>query len=58
MVKIEFEYADAMSGWEWRKQTCVVSSVKECIRIYGLGTDCEYRIISVEPIEGDKNNGN
>ena len=50
MLKIVFEYADAMSSWQWRKQSCVVSSVSECIRIYGLGIDCEYRIISVEEV--------
>lgn len=48
MKHIIFEYADAMSGWKWRRQECVVSSVEECIRIYGLGIDCKYRIISVE----------
>lgn len=50
MVRVKFEYADALSNWEWRKQECVVSSVEECIRIYGLGVDCEYRIISVEEV--------
>lgn len=50
MLRIEFEYADAMSNWEWRKQSCTVSSVEECERIYGLGVDCEYRIISVEEV--------
>ena len=50
MLKIKFEYADAMSNWEWREQECVVSSVAECKRIYGLGIDCEYRIISIEKI--------
>lgn len=50
MVKVTFEYADEMSRWEWREQTCVVSSVQECKRIYGLGIDCEYRIISVEEV--------
>lgn len=48
MLKIEFRYADAMSNWEWRRQTCTVSSVEECKRIYGLGVDCEYEIISIE----------
>lgn len=48
MLHIVFEYADEMSNWEWRKQECTVSSVEECKRIYGLGIDCEYRIISVE----------
>ena len=50
MLKITFEYADAMSNWKWNTQTCVVESVKECIEIYGLGVDCDYRIISVEKV--------
>lgn len=50
MKKIKFEYRDDMSNWEWRQQECVVSSVEECKRIYGLGVDCDYRIISVEEI--------
>lgn len=48
MLKITFDYADVLSGWEWRRQACVVSSVKECKEIYGLGVDCDYRIVSVE----------
>lgn len=51
MVKITFLYADAMSGWMWKKQTCVVSSLQECKRIYGLGVDCDYRIISIEEVK-------
>ena len=51
MLKIEFEYADAMSNWQWRKQSCIVSSIEECKCIYGLGVDCEYKILSVEEIE-------
>lgn len=47
MVHVEFEYADALSNWEWRKQECTVSSVDECKRIYGLGVDCEYHILEV-----------
>ena len=50
MLRIDFEYADAMSNWEWRKQSCTISSVEECMRIYGLGVDCEYRIIKVEEV--------
>ena len=50
MLHIKFEYADEMSGWQWRKQECVVSSVAECKRLYGLGIDCNYRIISIEEI--------
>ena len=48
MLRIKFRYADALSGWEWREQECVVSSVAKCKEIYGLGIDCEYQIISVE----------
>ena len=51
MLKIEFEYADAMSNWTWIKQSCRVSSVEECKRIYGLGVDCEYNILLVEEIK-------
>lgn len=48
MKRIKFRYADQYSNWEWREQECTVSSVDECIRIYGLGQDCDYEIISVE----------
>ena len=50
MLKITFEYADAMSGWNWRQQTCVVSSVEKCMEIYGLGVDCDYKILKVEEV--------
>ena len=48
MLHITFEYKDDMSHGEWRKQECTVSSVEECKRIYGLGVDCEYRILKIE----------
>lgn len=51
MVKIKFEYRDEMSNWEWKEQECLVNSVEECKRIYGLGIDCDYRIIEVKEIE-------
>lgn len=51
MLHITFEYADAMSNWEWRRQECVVSSVRKCIELYGLGYDCDYRIISIEEVK-------
>ncbi len=50
MLEIKFEYRDEMSNWEWRKQECIVSSVEECKRIYGLDVDCEYRIVSVKEV--------
>ena len=48
MKKITFRYADAMSNWKWRTQYCIMESVSECIKIYGLGIDCDYEILSVE----------
>ena len=50
MKKITFKYADALSNWQWRTQTCTVSSVEECIKIYGLGIDCKYEILTVEDV--------
>lgn len=54
MLSITFRYKDALSNWEWRTQHCVVSSVEECKRIYGLGVDCEYEILKIEEIENNK----
>ena len=51
MVRVVFEYRDDLSNWEWRQQECVVSSVEECKRIYGLGVDCEYKIVKVEEVK-------
>ena len=51
MVKVKFRYADALSNWEWREQECIVSSVDECKRIYGLGIDCDYEILNVEEVK-------
>ena len=51
MLRIKFRYCDAMSNWQWCEQECVVSSVHECIKLYGLGIDCEYEIISVKEIK-------
>lgn len=50
MLKITFRYRDAWSNWQWRTQSCVMSSVQECIRVYGLGVDCEYEIVSIEEV--------
>lgn len=35
----------------YTEQSCTVSSVDECKRIYGLGIDCDYKILSVEKID-------
>lgn len=50
MVRVKFRYADEMSNWEWREQSCVVSSVAKCKEIYGLGIDCDYEILEVEEV--------
>lgn len=50
MVRVVFEYMDRYTNGEWRKQRCIVESVEECKKIYGLGIDCSYRIISVEEV--------
>lgn len=53
MLEITFKYADVYSNWEWRTQRCVVHSVDECIRIYGLGVDCDYEILEVKELKED-----
>lgn len=50
MLHIVFEYRDAYSKGKWTRQECVLRSMRECIELYGLGKDCEYRIISVEKV--------
>lgn len=52
MVHVVFEYADELSKWKWRRQECVVSSIEECKRIYGLlpGEPVKWRIISVKEV--------
>lgn len=51
MLRIEFEYRDAYTNGRWNKQECEMPSVEECIKWYGLGVDCEYRIIEVVDLE-------
>ena len=50
MVEIKFRYRDQLSDWEWREQKCTVSSVEQCIKIYGLGIDCDYEILEVKEV--------
>ena len=50
MYRIKFKYRDSYSNWEWRNQECTMSSVDECIKMYGLGQDCDYEIVSVEKV--------
>ena len=51
MVKVVFEYMDRYTNGEWNERRCIVESVEKCIEIYGLGIDCDYRIISVEEVQ-------
>ena len=50
MYEIKFEYKDRYTRGQWNSQQCLLRSVEECKRIYGLGIDCEYRIISVKKV--------
>ena len=54
MLNIKFKYRDELSNWEWREQECTMSSVKECVKVYGLGVDCDYEIIAVTEVKRDK----
>ena len=51
MLRIKFRYRDEMSNWEWREQECIVSSVAQCIKIYGLGIDCDYQILEIKEVK-------
>lgn len=52
--RIVFAYADSASRWEERTQECLLygkdkyDALQKCVNLYGLGIDCEFRIISVE----------
>ena len=50
MLKIKFQYREDCSYPNWNEQECIVSSLRECKELYGLGIDCEYKIISIEEI--------
>lgn len=50
MKQITFEYRDRYTNGKWNEQSCTVSSVEECKRIYGLGIDCEYRINEIKEV--------
>lgn len=50
MVEVTFDYRDEYTRGEWKQRSCVVRTVEECIEWYGLGRDCEYRIVKVKPL--------
>ena len=51
MLHIVFEYKDSYTNGNWSRQECTMESVSECIKWYGLGVDCEYRIVKVEEVK-------
>ena len=51
MLHIVFEYQDRYTNGNWSRQECVMSSVAECKKVYGLGVDCEYHILKVEEVK-------
>lgn len=51
MKHIVFKYKDRFTNGKWNTQTCTMHSVSECIRVYGLGVDCEYEIVSVKDLD-------
>ena len=51
MLHIKFKYIDNYSHGKWNEQECIVESIEECIKIYGLNEkDVDYVIISVEKV--------
>jgi hypothetical protein len=53
-LEISFEYRDAFSHGEWRRQSCLMPSVEDAVRVYGLDEDdVDYRILDVrDPAAG------
>lgn len=54
MVTVEFQYRDKFSRGEWRKQTATGDSIREIAEWYGLGINCDYRILSVKDENGKR----
>ena len=50
MLDITFEYQDRFTHGRWVSQSCRMPTVEDCIKCYGLGVDCQYRIISAIPV--------
>lgn len=50
MLCIRFEFRDEMTRGQWQVREFTGFTVEECIELYGLGKDCDYRIISIEEI--------
>lgn len=50
-VLVTFKFADKYTKGAWITQQGKYKSVEDCIKQNGLGKDCEYVIVSVEPIK-------
>ena len=50
MVQVIFEFKDEYTHGNWQRQSCTADSLDECIDMYGLGRDCEYRIIDIKEV--------
>lgn len=51
MLHIRFKYRDEFcKDGKWNEQECIVSSVAECKRIYGLD-QCEHEILEVKEVK-------
>lgn len=50
MLRIRFELKDEMTHGQWQVRECTGFTVEECVELYGLGKDCDYRILGVEEI--------
>lgn len=54
--RVKFKYADELSRWEWRDQECEIMAYTEGEAVekakdwYGLGKDCDYKIVEVTQI--------
>ena len=54
--RITFSFKDEYTKGRWKEQSCVIqacdreTALNKCIEWYGLGEDCEYKIVSVEKI--------
>lgn len=54
MLHIKFIYKDNFSHGDWICRHCVVPSVEECIKMYGLNEpDVEYEILSIVKVDDD-----
>lgn len=50
MVRVKFEYRDEFCrDGKFHKQECIVRSVEECKKLYGLD-QCEHRILEVKEV--------